>query len=757
MTQKEKKQKNKFKKLIKLLSLGIALPLITSFGVVACSIPTQKENQKNTDTSQSTNPSNTAETNSSGNNFTSPIKAHKQLAIDYNKSAYQLNKFLELNLDKHLKVEIENNFDISKVLAKDFNRNDQWKKLKLNTSLLQSEEVQNQLKKHNLDIKNFQFKIDVNSIQVDAYDSRKITFNIEIKAKELKDSSNRVFFSLHRLKREHTGFKEDDSNNINYSQEFEKYFETKKPSATLKSEKSDVSFTQLVKDFKSLEDDDFSKLLEKRKTFIKEYVDLVNFENEQDNVSFLINKVELDQEKLNSLKITFRLIRKTNEVIKNVITKEKEAIYASKELTLTLSKEQASSLKDEDKQKFVELNAKLRAYDYSSAYNFDFENMEDSLSKVIVDSTHEKIKYHVLDVTKNDQYTRSWKVKIISISEDPKFDKIEFVKNFEVPNRAYVFSKELQDKNTNYQMYLGYLEHKQLTEVTNSLRERMQSPIISGGWLDNRTIYLGDKFGSRQIHLGEDVLVEKKTPLLAPFDGKIVAAYYLKTNKVGVGIGTIVVMEVAKKDLVGNIDQNVIDNELAETDTINIAFIHLDDSYLKELGTVSEYSTRDLPVPVVNNITPNNPKIVKKGDVIGLIGDQSNNGGWVPHLHVEVYYGKSSGYTKEGTKIRDWSSGVHKGSKRYGQYDPTLEKFNPTNIKQIGVHFSSLKSVNEVDPITLKPIKDKNDRRNFFDDWSAYTRYGLLNPNLFFRFSDPSSLSFNIFDNFPGIEELEVD
>nr|WP_129690281.1 hypothetical protein [Mycoplasmopsis pulmonis] len=58
---------------------------------------------------------------------------------------------------------------------------------------------------------------------------------------------------------------------------------------------------------------------------------------------------------------------------------------------------------------------------------------------------------------------------------------------------------------------------------------------------------------------------------------------------------------------------------------------------------------------------------------------------------------------------------------------------------------------------TKNTIKDKNDRRNFFDDWSAYTRYGLLNPNLFFRFSDPSSLSFNIFDNFPGIEELEVD
>ncbi|MDZ7293513.1 MSC_0775 family lipoprotein [Mycoplasmopsis pulmonis] len=760
MSQKAKKSKNKFKKLLKLLSIGTVLPLVASFGVVACSIPTEKENQKNTDTSQSTNPSNTAETNSSSNNLTSPIKAHKQLPIDYNKSAYQLNKFLELNLDKHLKVEIENNFDISNVLAKNFNKNQQWKRLKLNTNDLKLESVQKIIQDNKIDLKKFDFKIDYMSLHVDPYDSRKVNFNINVKVSDQKNDVK--LFSLHKLKREHTGFKEDDSNNINYSQEFEKYFETNKPSASLKNEKNDISFSQLIKDFESLEDDDFSKLLEKRKTFIKEYVDLVNFENEQDNVSFLINKVELDHEKLNSLKLTFRLIKKTNEVIQNVITKEKKAIYASKELALTLLKENTSALKDEDKQKFVELNAKLRAYDYTSPYNFDFENMEDSTSKVIVDSTNDKIKYHVLEVTKNDQYTRSWKVKITSISEDPKLDKIEFVKNFEVPNRAYVFSKELQDKSINYLMDLGELKYDQLTEISPALRERLQSPIVSGGWLDDRSIYSTSKASdknTKDIHLGEDILVEQNKEVLAPFDGKIIASYYAPSPYQAYGLGVITVLEVMKKDLIGQIDQSVIDNQLAETDRVYIAFMHLNPSFLEKYGKTAQIKQSVAAV----EITPATPKSVKKGDVIGLVGEFKNNGGWMPHVHIEVSLGSTNPYSLEGIKAeREWSSSIHNG-KRKNSYDPLKTNRDPKGtIKPIGVARKLInRGQEQVDPITLEPIKNSNDglknpdRRYFLDDYHAYERWGLLNPNLFFRFNDESALRFNIFDNDPNVKEIE--
>ncbi|MDZ7293732.1 MSC_0775 family lipoprotein [Mycoplasmopsis pulmonis] len=763
MTQKEKKQKNKFKKLIKLLSLGIALPLVASFGVVACSTPTQKENQTNSDTSQSTNQPD------KNDSSTSLIKTHKELAIDHNKSAYQLNKFLELKLDKHIKVEIENNLDVSNVLAEHFNSNGQWKKLKLNTSALESDEVKNILKANKIDLTKFKFYINENSILVDEQDSRKINFNIHINAVETKE--NFKLFSSHIIESTYSGFKKNPSELRNMSA-LEKFIEDNPQKISLKSDKNqnDISFFDIQEEFRKLEDDDFEKLLVKRKDLLKKYFDLQNLENKNEAINFKVNKVYIDNNKENTLAINLRIIRaKLKEVLirqqDQSLAKRKVTVFTSKEMIFKVSKDTGAMRVKKDDLEFIKANAKLRAFDYSSAYNFDFENMEDSLSKVIVDSTHKKLKYKVLDVTKNDQYTRSWKVKITSISEDPNLDKIEFVKNFEVPKRAYIFNQELQDVNKNYSMDLGEFQANQLTEVTDSLRQRLQSPIVSGGWLDIRSIYHARKVleVTKQLHLAEDVLVEKGTKILAPFDGEIVAAYYLKSERIGYGIGTVTILKVKKKDLIGHVDQSVIDNELAETDSIFISFIHLDDSYLKELGTVKEYKSnivgrkQERITAAVEEISAKSPKKVKKGDVIGIVGTIQNNGGWVPHVHVEVYYGSSNWYTKEGIKQGLWQRGIHSNTPLYNSYDSSKPEFNPLALKPQAVTYARSKLYHKIDDLsTLAPgeiIDEKYDRRIFYNDYIAYRQYGVLNPNLFFRFNGSSSLKFNIFDIFPNLEE----
>jgi hypothetical protein len=29
---------------------------------------------------------------------------------------------------------------------------------------------------------------------------------------------------------------------------------------------------------------------------------------------------------------------------------------------------------------------------------------------------------------------------------------------------------------------------------------------------------------------------------------------------------------------------------------------------------------------------------VKKGDIIGYVGDKNENGGWISHVHIEIFY-----------------------------------------------------------------------------------------------------------------------
>ena len=137
----------------------------------------------------------------------------------------------------------------------------------------------------------------------------------------------------------------------------------------------------------------------------------------------------------------------------------------------------------------------------------------------------------------------------------------------------------------------------------DQLQKEHPTKIISGGYLEPRPLYTSntyDKIGnygpeSRTIHLGIDFWLPTKTPIHALFNGEIVIAVNDHGNK---EYGGLVVLKH-------------LENEL-EFYTL---YGHLDPE------GILHYQKGDL---------------LQKGEKIGVLGDQTVNGNWAPHLHFQI-------------------------------------------------------------------------------------------------------------------------
>ncbi|MGY6172167.1 MSC_0775 family lipoprotein [Candidatus Mycoplasma pogonae] len=418
---------------------------------------------------------------------------------------------------------------------------------------------------------------------------------------------------------------------------------------------------------------------------------------------------------------------------------------------------------------FLTNDAQVYNKNYISPYNYRFveKGLLVPLGDFSVKSQSDKVKYQIIRAFVNPEYSRSYIFTLLATSKDNSFEPQEVTVKFEVPKRGYIFAKSLQDSPIAYEMKIDGLKRQDLTQVTDSVNQDLGTKITTGGFLDDRNIYLAYQTYV-SIHAGEDILVEAQTPVFAPFDGKVISSYYLPSETVGAGIGTQVIMEVNKTDLVGKLDQKVLDTKFRDVNKIYLVFIHLDyNTTLQLYGSSLEADFRNRRTKVYfNTITPQNPKLVKAGDIIGYVGAKEVNGGWTPHVHMELWDGNpiqlsQNGFTIDGrgSKGQFWSQEARSKYLESGKYDQ-FEQNSVFALKNLGTWGKQLPEIEKFDPVTLEKVRSprtpgpKKYLPYLYNYETINTRFKpLWDPNYIIQLRDNNSLSFSVLDIFDFLEK----
>ncbi len=163
---------------------------------------------------------------------------------------------------------------------------------------------------------------------------------------------------------------------------------------------------------------------------------------------------------------------------------------------------------------------------------------------------------------------------------------------------------------------------------------------------------------------------------------KLLLAYELTTKVVATGVGTVVVIKIP----VANLDWSPKEKEIYLNDNdkhIYMSFLHLDAGKTlnnTSLGWQSETVTlgdKNRTIKVAPTVSADTPTEVKKGQIIGFLGTQDTNGGWMAHAHVNLYtnrnfwlspnhFNKESKQSNIDKRVKDYKK-TNKGKKKYTQ------------------------------------------------------------------------------------------
>lgn len=150
------------------------------------------------------------------------------------------------------------------------------------------------------------------------------------------------------------------------------------------------------------------------------------------------------------------------------------------------------------------------------------------------------------------------------------------------------------------------VNHENLIEAQNRLDRLQQehpNALLANGYLESRSFYNTPNYERisstgleyRNVHLGTDFWIQARTPVHAPFNGRIVIAH---DNAVHKDYGPLIVLAHEEEG--------------------------------QPFYTLYGHLTRDsLEVSSMG-------KVVSKGEHIGWIGTPIENGHWAPHLHFQV-------------------------------------------------------------------------------------------------------------------------
>ncbi len=166
-----------------------------------------------------------------------------------------------------------------------------------------------------------------------------------------------------------------------------------------------------------------------------------------------------------------------------------------------------------------------------------------------------------------------------------------------------VFHIDLSINNSTVKTFDEFNNPTYFKQKIAEIQQKKPTKIIAGGYLEKRALYTSDIYNSadknstekRNIHLGVDFWLPKKTPVHAILNGTVVCAVHQKSLK---GYGGFIIL----KHTIESLDFYTLYGHLSEK-------------------SVSKYLINEK---------------IKKGDKIGELGNYSENGEWVPHLHFQI-------------------------------------------------------------------------------------------------------------------------
>ena len=135
----------------------------------------------------------------------------------------------------------------------------------------------------------------------------------------------------------------------------------------------------------------------------------------------------------------------------------------------------------------------------------------------------------------------------------------------------------------------------QLEEYLEDYRKKWGAKLLWGGYGEKRYFYQASAhFGSRNIHLGVDIWASEGTPVFAPLDGKLHSQAFNDNYR----------------DYGGTI---LVEHDIYGQKWVSL-YGHLSKACLewREPGAT-----------------------IKAGEQIAELGNPSENGGWIPHLHLQ--------------------------------------------------------------------------------------------------------------------------
>lgn len=348
----------------------------------------------------------------------------------------------------------------------------------------------------------------------------------------------------------------------------------------------------------------------------------------------------------------------------------------------------------------------------------------------------------------------------VKLKNSQELVKVE--KHLGVGRYSLLFDKQFTKQNIKAPAFATEgITTKNLPSIDKTFFGHYNSQLFSGGYASARAFYADNVVVPKFVHIGEDYIAPDFQPVLAPYDGQIVAAYELTTKVVATGVGTVVVIKIP----VANLDWSPKEKEIylnGNDKHIYMSFLHLDAGKTlnnTSLGWQSETVTlgKDRTIKVAPTVSADTPTEVKKGQIIGFLGTQDTNGGWMAHAHVNLYTNRNfwlspNHFNKESKQLN-----IDRRVKEYKKTDKGKIKY--TQVGNIGVEWVfSLKGVHEVDPKTGLSLKDGKGKlkalkelRTYVDSISMLSKEqskGYADPNLVYKLRDSKTFAFGIEDLF---------
>ncbi|WFQ92411.1 MSC_0775 family lipoprotein [Mycoplasma feriruminatoris] len=389
--------------------------------------------------------------------------------------------------------------------------------------------------------------------------------------------------------------------------------------------------------------------------------------------------------------------------------------------------------------------------------NTDFSSL--TKSNLLIKIFNKDVKNVDIKKIEKSSDFRNAKLVLDVLLKDNK--KLELNKKIGVGNYSLLYANDFTKNNIQAPYFTTErLTQENLQSVNKDFFRQFDSELFSGGYASSRGFYAPKITTPIFMHIGEDYVANDFQPVLMPYDGEVIGAYELTTKVPFTGVGTVVVVKIKVSDLDWTPKEKEIylnDNK----DHIYMSFLHLDAQRTlnnQNLGWSSETvelgSSRT--IQVVRSVTPDSPQKVSKNTVIGYLGNNASNGGWMSHAHINLYTNRPS-YLSENYFSTKASQGLpEQRIKQYHQKNNGKETWR--QFGNIGLHQYPGKppfTINEVDPITgiekigsdKKPISIQNELALFLPNLSMSLfekRLGYANPNLVYKLRDNRTVSFSV-------------